>query len=66
MENHNSFEELPPHVTNSIFGKYKVILVVKEYFEVVKTHFIWMKMGVQGKDKLNRIFQNYNVILVVK
>lgn len=58
MENHNSFEELAPHVTNSIFGKYKAILVVKEYFEVVKTHFIWMKMGFQGKNKLNRIFEN--------
>lgn len=58
MENHNWFYDLPPHVTNSIFGKYKVVLVVKQYFEVAKTHFIWMKMGVQGKEKLNKIFEN--------
>jgi len=43
---------------NNKFKKYKVTLVVKEYFEVVKTNFSCMKMGVQGKYKLNNIIEN--------
>lgn len=43
---------------NSIFEKYKVILVVKEYFELFKTHLNWMQMGVQGKGKFDSIFEH--------
>ena len=51
---------------NNNFKKYNVILVVKEYFEFLKTHFSWMKMGVQGNNKFNNISEMLKMILVVK